>query len=557
MTCKAYSLRSLLFGLPAGAYGVPQKQMMKQFHVHQAPDGFPKLYWATCSWNVGSAVVPLLTVPFTETTGRMPGYFFAYFVFLIFLVPQGVASHIATMIVCRFFGGGASSTAINIVGGTISDIWMGPVQRSLPMSLFGFTSVIGIALGPFLGGAVTVQWHPSLHVLNYHWIYWVLLISCGGLLPVFYLILDETRSDVILAREAKKYRKEHPDDPKFAPSEINRPSLFLRLKISVVRPCKMLAKEWVVFSQTFWVSFAWGILFIFTSSIPQTFTKTYDFKVFATTLAQLAISAGALVAVCLHPIQDKAYADSAKRSPDGKPIPEARLYFSIPASFLFTGGLFWYGWGLYRDVHWMVPIVGIGFVGFGIYGIYVATTNYLIDSYEKYAASALAAASLGRNTFGAFLPLGSPQMYKTFNFHWASSFLGFIGLILSFAPIYLLIKGPEIRQKSPFMKEASFSGAGEQPTMTVGEDIDPGTLEAEDMAAQRAKETEMERQCRDKHLADLHNQGISNRDREAEQHCRELREWQERKDRGEAGDDEKPQDDLEHREDAEHRDTNW
>jgi len=142
-------------------------------------------------------------------------------------------------------------------------------------------------------------------VLNYHWIDWVLLISCGGLLPVFYFILDETRSDVILAREAKKWRKEHPDDPKFAPSEIKRPSIFQSLKVSVVRPCKMLAKEWVVFSQTFRVSFAWGILFIFTTSIPQTFQQTYHFKVFATTLVQLAISAGALVGVCLHPIQDK------------------------------------------------------------------------------------------------------------------------------------------------------------------------------------------------------------------------------------------------------------
>jgi MFS family permease len=68
--------------------------------------------------------------------------------------------------VTRFFGGGASSVSINIVGGTITDIWRGDKDRSLPMSIFGMTSVIGIALGPFVGGAA--QTH-----LNWRWIYWV------------------------------------------------------------------------------------------------------------------------------------------------------------------------------------------------------------------------------------------------------------------------------------------------------------------------------------------------------------------------------------------------
>jgi hypothetical protein len=30
------------------------------------------------------------------------------------------------MITTRFFGGGASSVAINLVGGSIADIWKGP-----------------------------------------------------------------------------------------------------------------------------------------------------------------------------------------------------------------------------------------------------------------------------------------------------------------------------------------------------------------------------------------------------------------------------------------------
>jgi MFS family permease len=92
--------------------------MEAEFGISQA--NFPWLYWATASWNVGAAVFPLLFVPLTENTGRMPGYFGAYILFLIWLIPSATAPNFATLIVTRFFGGGASSVSINIVGGTIT-----------------------------------------------------------------------------------------------------------------------------------------------------------------------------------------------------------------------------------------------------------------------------------------------------------------------------------------------------------------------------------------------------------------------------------------------------
>ena len=103
---------------------------------------------------MGAALMPLLFVPLTEPFGRMPGYFIGYIVFEAFLFGSAFAPNFATLVVTRFFGGGASSVAINIVGGSISDIWEGSIGRSFPMSIFGWTSVVGIALGPFVGSAI-------------------------------------------------------------------------------------------------------------------------------------------------------------------------------------------------------------------------------------------------------------------------------------------------------------------------------------------------------------------------------------------------------------------
>jgi MFS family permease len=118
------------------------------------------------------------------------------------------------------------------------------------MSIFGMTSVVGIALGPFIGGAIQTNQDP----LNWHWIFWIQLIVCGGLLPVFWFLLRETRGDVILMKKAKKIRKETGRDV-YAKAELDKTSILTNVKVSFLRPTKMLVTEFVVISFTLWVSF--------------------------------------------------------------------------------------------------------------------------------------------------------------------------------------------------------------------------------------------------------------------------------------------------------------
>ncbi|CAG8293207.1 unnamed protein product [Penicillium salamii] len=442
---------SILTGLPAGSYGAGNDYMAKLFHVQNEP--FPNLAWATTSWNMGAAFWPLIFVPLTESSGRMPGYFVAYFILVVSLFPSAFAQNFATLVVTRFFGGGASSVSINIVGGSISDVWYGDKARSLPMSLFGFTSVVGIALGPFIGAAIQ-QIHKDS---PWRWIFYIQIIYNAALIPVFWLILRETRADVILKKRAKKLRKETGREI-YAEADLNTTSVWKLMQVSFERPTRMLITEPVVIFFTLWVSFAWGILFLFFSSVAQTFSANYGWGTFQTGLVQLAISVGAVIGTVFNPIQDWIYLNSARRNRErpGKAIPEARLYTSIPGSLLFAGGLFWYGWASVGNgsVHWIVPTLGIGCTGVGIYSIYMAVVNYLTDAYEKYAASALSAASLGRNTFGAFLPLASFELFDTLGYGWAGSLLGFVGIALSVVPVVLVLKGPEIRRRSPFMRES-------------------------------------------------------------------------------------------------------
>jgi hypothetical protein len=72
-------------------------------------------------------------------------------------------------------------------------------------------------------------------------------------------------------------------------------------------------------------------------------------------------------------------------------------------------------------------------------------SSYLIDAFTIHSASALAANTVLRSLFGAFLPLVGPPMYETLGLGWGNSLLGFIALAMSPIPLLFWKYGERIR----------------------------------------------------------------------------------------------------------------
>lgn len=73
---------------------------------------------------------------------------------------------------------------------------------------------------------------------------------------------------------------------------------------------------------------------------------------------------------------------------------------------------------------------------------------YLVDTFgAKAAASSLAANTLLRSLFGAFLPLAGPKMYEALGFGWGNSVLGFIAVAFIPVPWLFSIYGERIRTR--------------------------------------------------------------------------------------------------------------
>jgi hypothetical protein len=73
----------------------------------------------------------------------------------------------------------------------------------------------------------------------------------------------------------------------------------------------------------------------------------------------------------------------------------------------------------------------------------------MIHAFPTFAASAVAALTISRSLFGAFLPLAGPKMYAALGLGWGNSVLGFIAIALIPAPLLIYKFGGRIRKNHP------------------------------------------------------------------------------------------------------------
>ncbi|QIW96422.1 hypothetical protein AMS68_001940 [Peltaster fructicola] len=409
-------LGTLLLPLNGTSITVAAGQINADFGVSDAD--FPNSYWVVTSWSVGGGIFIIFFLPLMEDLGVKAGYIIVYIVFYCMVIGQAVAQNYATLIVTRFFSGGCVALLANTISSMIPDVWETDEERSVPVGIYILFYVVGSTLGP-------VAFAPVMQYLNdWRWIFYIQLIVYGVVGPVAFLLIRETRGSVILRRHAKKIRTET-DKEVWAEAELAN-TLF-------------------------------GTVFLFTQSTTQVFDNLYDWQEYSSGYVQGAIVIGEILGWAATFYSTRVYLQSKYRNTEmlGTPIPEARLYVSIPASFIgLAGGMFVYAWTSYPSLPWIAPAIGLGMVGFGIQVVISAVADYVFDAYavSAYAGSAVSAVAFGENIVAGFLPLATQSMYTNLGLQWASTLLAFIGVGLSMIPIIFVWKGRWLRAKSPYMQ---------------------------------------------------------------------------------------------------------
>ncbi|KAF5126173.1 putative drug/proton antiporter YHK8 [Metarhizium anisopliae] len=448
----------------------------------------------------GFAFAPMALAPISEIWGRFPVFIVAGVVFVVFQAICAVMPHIAGLLVARFFVGAGASVFSSVVGGVIADLWDNK-ERNTPMALFSGSVLAGTGAGPLVGTAFMKRFGQT--TTAWKWTFWHQVVLDGVLLILLILLFKESRASVLLTRKAKRlnqwYEKlesrgiygvcmpasspplpiascaSSDEDQKgghgsqdrylrirwVVKEDEQRPPVFQMMSLSVRRPFHMLFTEPVVFSFSLWAAFSWAVLYMSFSVVPFLYENSFDLS----SRVYGAIMAAAVVATAVSILQqhllkhpqwrvhkgDFEYSDSRfwafMRNRFPTDSPEARLYFACVTALFLPAGLF----GAFlcpESMSGYAEAVGLGFAVWGIYSIYLATFNYLADSYQSYASSALAAQNFCRNVLGGIFPLIVKAMFTNLGLKGAGGMLGGIAMVLSVIPWVLLLFGQRIRSRS-------------------------------------------------------------------------------------------------------------
>jgi hypothetical protein len=272
--------------------------------------------------------------------------------------------------------------------------------------------------------------------------------------------MRETYAPVLLRRKCRKSETEPLEKDVTPPPRI---AGSLLLWTSVTRPVKMLALCPDVFFLSLYTTFVYGVYYIFLTTMSRTFEEVYDFGPGVVGLAYIGLGIGACAGMLICGLVSDAMVK--RMSKDGEIKPHYRLPPIIPGSVFTPIGLFWFGWAVEGNVHWIVPITGTLFIGVGVAACFVSLMlkfalafthsrkmpiTYLIDSYPTFAASAVAANALLRSIGGTVLPLAGPSLYSNLGQGCGNSLLAFISLLVCPMTVALFKYGEHLRARSKF-----------------------------------------------------------------------------------------------------------
>lgn len=187
--------------------------------------------------------------------------------------------------------------------------------------------------------------------------------------------MHESYAYVILQRKTNRLRQEagNPHLRSALDTGKNPKELF---KFSIVRPIKMLFLSPIVFVMSLYMATVYGYLYLMFTTFPRVFETQYGFPNSSVGLTYLGTGIGSFIGlVFCGAVSDRLVATLTKRN-GGAAKPEYRLPAMFIGALLVPIGLFLYGWTADQKLHWILPIIGTGFFGAGLFSIFVSRSAY-------------------------------------------------------------------------------------------------------------------------------------------------------------------------------------
>jgi MFS family permease len=338
-----------------------------------------------------------------------------------------------------------TDTAAKVGGGVLGDSFRAE-ERGTASAIYSLAPLLGPAIGPIIGGFVSEN-------TTWRWVFYSTSIATGVVQIAGVLFLRETYGPRILKARAKKIRKATGDPSYQTEEERENKTLSQALQTSLVRPFRLLATQPIIQVLTLYMAYIYGLMYLLLSTFPILWTdpQYYNESTGIGGLNYISLGLGSMLGayICAY-LNDRTYRHLKARNNDiGRP--EFRIPLLAITTICIPAGLFIYGWTAQTHQHWITPNIGACLFSVGNMMTFQCMQTYIVDTYTRYAASAMAAVSVLRCLTAFGFPLFAPYMYNALHYGWGNSLLAFISIGIGIpAPIVLWKFGERLRKASPY-----------------------------------------------------------------------------------------------------------
>lgn len=368
---------------------------------------------------VGLGLSSIILAPLSEAYGRKPILIGGTVSFVLWNTISGTSNTIEQMLALRFLSGMGASVGDSVAGGVLSDLWHAE-HRGRAYGVFVAAPTFGTAVAPICGAYIS-------EAAGWRWIFWLTSILSGVTIIITAVCLPETYEPTI---EERLRQKLSVGDPALTEKRGAISRFFQDVLPSLQRPFRMLGTQIIVQLLSVYMALLYGLLWLFLFIYPKLWIEVYQQDTSTASLNYLSFGSGLLIGANLGgQINDRVYG-FLKAKNGGVGRPEFRVPGMVIGTMLAPVGLLCWGWSGQANLHWIVPNIGSFIFALGVYICSSCVSVYTIDTYTRYAASAISTNLVLRSISGGLFPLFAPYLFDNLGFGLSATVLASSFLVL-------------------------------------------------------------------------------------------------------------------------------
>lgn len=393
---------------------------------------------------------PPVMAAFSDKAGRRQAYILCFVIYLCANVGLALQTNYAALMVLRCLQSAGSSGTIALSSAVVADISTS-AERGVFMGLTFVGAILGLSLAPIIGGLIS-------QFLNWHWIFWFLLIFGAAFFLPFLFFFPETCRYVVGNGSIRP-----------PPLNMTLVDIFFERRRSrnsnsteVARPRQLfhfpnpLASVYIVGDKESAVilisnGLVVACMYTFLAGIPSQFAAIYGFNNIKIGLVYVPFSVGGMLsAFATGRTIDWNYRRHSKRlglsiivnqqqDISEFPIETARIQVILPILYLSVACMIVFAWVLDARLNLAGPLILLFVVGYGLVATNQALNTLIVDIYPGRTATAMAANNLVRCLMGAVATAVLNPLFEVIGIGWTYTFFAFLWAICS-SFLFLLMR---------------------------------------------------------------------------------------------------------------------